>query len=145
MDGRSIAPLLVDATDPAVLPATREHMQRESAQRDWNFTNYNFVEIFDLDKDPHQLQNLVNSTSTNVKAKLHSLLQAQWECAGQNCEQAFQDLWASPSLESSDDECPCGSSDACTTACNNEYTKTEDQVNCLACCDKKCNAKGDGS
>merc|ERR1719253_324317 len=28
MDGRSIAPLLVDATDPAVLPATREHMQR---------------------------------------------------------------------------------------------------------------------
>merc|ERR1712147_427544 len=30
MDGRSIAPLIVDQTDPAVLVATREHIMSES-------------------------------------------------------------------------------------------------------------------
>mmetsp|Transcript_38935 Transcript_38935/g.121222 ORF Transcript_38935/g.121222 Transcript_38935/m.121222 type:complete len:554 (-) Transcript_38935:109-1770(-) len=32
MDGRSFAPLIVDARDPAVLPATKEHLQREQAR-----------------------------------------------------------------------------------------------------------------
>jgi len=152
MDGRSVAPLLVDSEDPAVLPSTRQHLKSEAEQwgaaawrthhfveyyslgnvvrtghlvddansntyralrftsggpvghgnmlyaeftavKDWNFTNYNFVEIFDLDKDPHQLHNLVNKTPSHVKANLHNLLQAQWECAGKNCESAINDVW----------------------------------------------------
>merc|ERR1712187_826369 len=46
-----------------------------TALSDWNFTNYSFVEIFDMDKDPHQLVNLAASTSVAVKAGLHDLLQ----------------------------------------------------------------------
>merc|ERR1712187_94138 len=64
-----------------------------TAVQDWNFTNYNFVEIFDMDKDPHQLHNLANKTSLSIKAKLLSLLQAQWECAGQNCEPTHDEIW----------------------------------------------------
>jgi hypothetical protein len=31
MDGRSIIPLLVDPSDPTVLPSTRRHIQRHAA------------------------------------------------------------------------------------------------------------------
>jgi len=54
---------------------------------DWNFSSYSFVEIFDLDKDPHQLNNLANTTSQSTKASLHDLLKAQWQCAGRTCEE----------------------------------------------------------
>merc|ERR1711879_184228 len=162
MDGRSVAPLLVDVQDAAVLPATRRHLVRESAVwmksnpghgnledyslnwrnvhfveyyslgnvvrtnhlvddaksntyralrfthggpvgsgnmlyaeftslDDWNFKNYSFVEIFDLDKDPHQLTNLAKSTSVTVKAKLHDQVQSMWECSGRTCERASYD------------------------------------------------------
>merc|ERR1712066_503507 len=57
-----------------------------TAVKDWNFTNYSFVEIFDMDRDPHQLRNLASTTSLAIKSKLHDMLQAQWECAGTNCE-----------------------------------------------------------
>jgi N-acetylglucosamine-6-sulfatase len=145
MDGRSIAPLIIDASDPAVLPSTSRHLQHLAqdisapawrqhhfveyyslgkvvrtghpvddpdsntyralrftsggpvgngnmlyaeftALKDWNFTSYSFVEIFDMDKDPHQLTNLAPTVSDAVKSKLHDMLQAQWECAGATCE-----------------------------------------------------------
>lgn len=141
MDGRSIAPLIIDANDPAVMPSTVRHLRgvEASAWRqhhfveyyslgnvvrtghpvddpdsntyralrftsggpvgngnmlyaeftalsDWNFTSYSFVEIFDMDEDPHQLSNLAPSVSAAVKAKLHNMLQTQWECSGKSCE-----------------------------------------------------------
>lgn len=57
-----------------------------TALSDYNFTDYNFVEIFDVEKDPHQLKNLASSTDTATKKRLHDMLQAQWECQGKNCE-----------------------------------------------------------
>jgi len=59
-----------------------------TALNDWNFQNYSFVEIFDMIADPHQLVNLAPQISEAVKAKLHDLLQRQWECSGSNCEVA---------------------------------------------------------
>lgn len=144
MDGKSIAPLILDAEDPAVLPATREHLLREAgkdkvqawrthhfveyyslgkvsryghlvddpdsntyralrflsggpvgsgnmlyseftAVKDWDFSNYSFVEIFDMDKDPYQLKNLASTTSAAVKAQLHDQVQKQWECKTSTC------------------------------------------------------------
>lgn len=57
-----------------------------TAVKDWNFTAYSFVEIFDMDADPHQLVNLASNTSASVKAQLHEMLQKQWECSGLGCE-----------------------------------------------------------
>merc|ERR1711934_115960 len=119
---------IVDASDPAVLPATQSHLQASilgsapwrqhhfveyyslgnvkrtghlvddpdsntyralrftsggpigsgnmlyaefTALNDWNFQNYSFVEIFDMNADPHQLVNLAPQISEAVKAKLH--------------------------------------------------------------------------
>merc|ERR1712066_680305 len=56
-----------------------------TALSDWHFRNYSFVEIFDMDKDPHQLTNLASSTPAAVKAQLHDTLQKQWECSGKTC------------------------------------------------------------
>merc|ERR1712232_384294 len=144
MDGKSIAPLIVDHTDPAVLPVTREHILTETAQgspswrthhfveyyslgnvkrtghlvddpksntyralrftsngpvgsgnmlyaeftavTDWNFKNYTFVEIFDVEKDPHQLTNIASKVPAATTQSLHNMLQTQWECSGKNCE-----------------------------------------------------------
>lgn len=141
MDGKSIAPLILDAHDPALMPSTARHLlavesspwrqhhfveyyslgkvvrtghpvdDAESntyralrftsggpvgsgnmlyaeftALTDWNFTDYSFVEIFDMDEDPHQLNNLAPSVPASVKTKLHNMLQTQWECSGKNCE-----------------------------------------------------------
>lgn len=151
MDGRSIAPFIVDADDAAVLPSTRSHLLNDavmppSAWRthhlveyyslgnvtrtehlvddsmsntyralrftsggpigsgnmlyaeftsldDWDFENYSFLEIFDMDRDPHQLTNLAPKTSKATKEHLHRLLQAQWECSGKTCEK-----WQTASL-----------------------------------------------
>eukprot|EP00927_Polykrikos_kofoidii_P050237 TRINITY_DN44158_c0_g1_i1.p1 TRINITY_DN44158_c0_g1~~TRINITY_DN44158_c0_g1_i1.p1 ORF type:complete len:545 (-),score=54.69 TRINITY_DN44158_c0_g1_i1:54-1688(-) len=145
MDGRSVAHLIVDATDPTVLPSTVRGLQRVAlgdgvpswrqhhlveyyslgnvtrtghlvdddtsntyralrftsggpvgngnmlyaeftAVSDWNFTDYNFVEIFDMDTDPYQLVNLASNTPDSVKRRLHDMMQLQWQCAGRNCE-----------------------------------------------------------
>merc|ERR1712137_209411 len=129
MDGRSIAPFLVDARDPAVLPATRAHVSSTgsasggdswrthhfveyyslgnvertghlvddphsntyralrftsggpvgsgnmlyaefTAVAYWNFTNYTFVEVFDVQKDPYQLNNLASEIPSLTKQML---------------------------------------------------------------------------
>ena len=43
------------------------------------------VEMFDLDKDPHQLQNLAQKAPAAQKQALHDMLQKQWECRGASC------------------------------------------------------------
>ena len=52
----------------------------------WNFEQKPlFVEVFDLDKDPHQLNNIADQTSAEQKAEWAKMLQAQWQCRGQDC------------------------------------------------------------
>merc|ERR1712176_229947 len=41
-----------------------------TALSDYNFTDYNFVEIFDVEQDPHQLVNLASSTDAATKKRL---------------------------------------------------------------------------
>mmetsp|Transcript_75456 Transcript_75456/g.233423 ORF Transcript_75456/g.233423 Transcript_75456/m.233423 type:complete len:560 (-) Transcript_75456:202-1881(-) len=57
-----------------------------TAVEDWNFSAPSFTEVFDLERDPHQLTNLARSVPAGVKAQLHEQLKAQWGCAGKGCE-----------------------------------------------------------
>jgi N-acetylglucosamine-6-sulfatase len=59
-----------------------------TALADWNFTNYNFVEVFDVEADPHQLTNLASKVPNSTKRALHDMLHAQWKCQGEHCENA---------------------------------------------------------
>ena len=49
------------------------------------FATVYFYELFDLEKDPFELINIYNASSTELKAWLHSTVRAYYECAGPNC------------------------------------------------------------
>lgn len=55
------------------------------ATTDWEFKNVDFCEMYDLQKDPHQLQNICNEASPAVRAELHAALRQQFRCAGPTC------------------------------------------------------------
>ena len=44
-----------------------------------------FIEMYDLDKDPHQLHNLAKESSPALKAQLHEMAVKQFHCAGASC------------------------------------------------------------
>jgi len=48
MDGKSIAPLLIDPSDPCVPDSTREHVLRSIAQRNGKWRDFHFVEYYSL-------------------------------------------------------------------------------------------------
>lgn len=52
---------------------------------DWHFASPNFIEMYDLDTDPHQLNNLANSSSAALKAELHAMVVEQFGCEGASC------------------------------------------------------------
>lgn len=56
-----------------------------TALKDWNFGNYSFVEMYNVDEDPHQLHNIAKSTSASLKAELHTLATQQFNCEGSSC------------------------------------------------------------
>jgi len=61
-----------------------------TAVEDWNFSAPSFVEIFDLDRDPHQLTNLATSVSASIKLRLHEQVRQMWECSGEGCEGSIE-------------------------------------------------------
>ena len=53
---------------------------------DWNFTAPDvFVEVFDLDRDPGQLLNLANRTSSEELTFYREWVHRQFKCAGDTC------------------------------------------------------------
>lgn len=57
-----------------------------TAQADWNFTSHDvFTEIFDLDADPGQLNNLANSTPAAEMTFYRDAMRGQFACAGPSC------------------------------------------------------------
>eukprot|EP01047_Picozoa_sp_COSAG01_P091020 COSAG01_NODE_22722_length_844_cov_1.032215_1_plen_225_part_00 len=58
-----------------------------TAVQDWNFTSPDiFIEVFNLDDDPGQLDNLVNLTSAEELAYYRSETRAQFTCVGAACK-----------------------------------------------------------
>ena len=59
-------------------------------KEDWNFTapiaGSLFIEMYELDSDPVELDNLASKASAEVKAALHATLVQAWECAGPTCQ-----------------------------------------------------------
>lgn len=52
---------------------------------DWWFEDINFRELYDLDKDPYQIDNIYNASSAKQKGALASELKQYWHCAGATC------------------------------------------------------------
>ena len=52
---------------------------------DFNFARTVFVEVFDLDQDPWQLHNIVNSTSAATLAAWRELVAKLYTCQGEEC------------------------------------------------------------
>jgi len=58
----------------------------QNATDGWiDFQNPNFYEMYNIDKDPWQLQNIYPTADKKVKAALHKELQNWLKCKGQNC------------------------------------------------------------
>jgi len=57
-----------------------------TALADWDFKNLSFVEVFDVEKDPHQLYNLAKDVDENTKSMLHKMLESMSRCQGLDCE-----------------------------------------------------------
>lgn len=55
------------------------------ATTDWGFEVVDFCEMYDMKKDPHQLQNICSRASAAVRAELHAQLREQFRCAGPTC------------------------------------------------------------
>lgn len=55
------------------------------ATTDWDFERVDFCEMYDLRKDPHQLQNICSRASVALRAELHAQLRDQFACAGPSC------------------------------------------------------------
>lgn len=55
------------------------------AFKDWNFKKVDFVELYDLDKDPYQLNNLHEKASSNQLKALSQQLHDQWTCEQSKC------------------------------------------------------------
>merc|ERR1711924_399739 len=54
-----------------------------TALADYNFTAPNmFIEMYNVEKDPHQLNNLANSSSKQLKATLHAMLKSNGSALG---------------------------------------------------------------
>ena len=53
----------------------------------WDYENTTdlFVEMYDLDTDPHQLHNLATQSSPALKAQLHAMAAKQFLCTGADC------------------------------------------------------------
>jgi len=58
-----------------------------TALKNWDYTNTTdlFIEMFDLDKDPHQLHNTASHYSPALKAKFHEMAVEQFSCSGSSC------------------------------------------------------------
>ena len=61
-----------------------------TALDNWNYDNTTdgsdlFIEMYDLDKDPHQLHNIAKESSPALKAQLHAMAVKQFGCAGATC------------------------------------------------------------
>ena len=53
--------------------------------RPLQFANVSFVEYYDSDKDPWQMDNLHKSADKATLAKLHAKVQAWYHCKGDAC------------------------------------------------------------
>ena len=49
------------------------------------FDAVDYVEIYDLAKDPWQMHNAVNATGASEKAAMHAELRKWYKCAGSSC------------------------------------------------------------
>eukprot|EP00026_Physarum_polycephalum_P020182 Phypoly_transcript_22593.p1 GENE.Phypoly_transcript_22593~~Phypoly_transcript_22593.p1 ORF type:complete len:171 (+),score=31.52 Phypoly_transcript_22593:67-513(+) len=49
---------------------------------DWEFADINFYELYDLDTDPYQLQNIYDTITSAEKQQLHTMLRDLWNCSG---------------------------------------------------------------
>ncbi|MDQ3659175.1 MAG: DUF4976 domain-containing protein, partial [Actinomycetota bacterium] len=104
VDGRSLLPLL-DRNPPerwrtALLIESRagfaeeppENMPAYAATRTENFTYVEYEtgerELYDLVRDPHQLQNLARTVEPEQLSHFHDRLAALRSCAGQGCRDA---------------------------------------------------------
>ena len=56
-----------------------------TAVSDWHFEAELFVEMYDLDKDPHELHNLASTASASLKQEMHEMVLKQFACAGETC------------------------------------------------------------
>ena len=61
-----------------------------TALSNWDYDNTTdgsdlFIEMYDLDKDPHQLHNIAKESSPSLKAQLHAMAVKQFACAGATC------------------------------------------------------------
>lgn len=81
-----------------------ENLQYIEYDPDWKFipTGIQHYELYDIDKDPYQMENIYNQTTAEKKANLHDALSRYFECKGtvdkqSNCQGADR---GSPSTES---------------------------------------------
>ena len=56
-----------------------------TAVSDWHFQNVSFHEMYDLDVDPYQLNNIYHLASAATLANLTAALDAQYGCSGASC------------------------------------------------------------
>jgi hypothetical protein len=52
---------------------------------DWHYEAPYFWSLYDMDEDPYQLTNLVESVSESTMAKLLGRLHELWKCSGAQC------------------------------------------------------------
>jgi len=65
--------------------AYAEFQTGDEGKADIQFDNVNFVEYYDLDKDPEELQNLARKAPADKLADLHQRLHQWLKCAGPSC------------------------------------------------------------
>jgi N-acetylglucosamine-6-sulfatase len=58
--------------------------------RDYHYESPNFIEIFDMESDPHQLVNLASQVPAAVKGQLHRMVKAKFSCSGRACEESLE-------------------------------------------------------
>jgi hypothetical protein len=57
-----------------------------TAVTDWDFQNVSFHEMYDLDVDPYQLDNIYHLASPELLSNLSAVLDAQYTCSGPTCK-----------------------------------------------------------
>lgn len=106
MDGRSFAPLLTDSPPQRWRTAFLEEGWFERAKgsdasaptptnkgvhtQDHMFVEYDTgeYELYDLDRDPHQLQSMTRSEDEALYSQLNARLEKLKDCAGKSCRDA---------------------------------------------------------
>ena len=63
---------------PPLQTATETSCTPSSAVTDWHFQHVSFHEMYDLDKDPYQLNNIYQAASPQLLANLSAALDAQY-------------------------------------------------------------------